>query len=80
MRESPALNIANSIALLHAGDVIAVEPNIDEIPLKFKGAMLLSFEQASEVANIHVMLVDHKKFKDAKPNLGLIIDTKGIWT
>lgn len=79
LRESPALNIANSIALLHAGDVIAVEPNIDELPRKFKGSMLLSFEQASEVANIHVMLVDHKEFKDIKPNSGLVIDTKGIW-
>lgn len=79
LRESPALNIANSIAVLHAGDVIAVEPNIDKLPLKFKGSMFLSFEQASEVANIHVMLVDHKEFKETKPKFGLIIDTKGVW-
>lgn len=79
LRESPALNIANSIALLHAGDVIAVEPNVDELPLKFKGAMLLSLEQASEEANIHVMLVDHKEFKDFKPVAGFIVDSKGIW-
>lgn len=79
LRESPALNIANSITAMHAGDVIAVEPNVDELPLKFKGSMLLSLEQAMEKANIHVMLVDHKEFKGGRPNSGLVIDTKGIW-
>lgn len=79
LRESPALNIANVIAELHSGVVVAVEPNVEVLPNQFKGTDLLSVENAFETASIHVMLVDHKEFKEAKPVTGLIVDTKGIW-
>jgi UDP-N-acetyl-D-mannosaminuronic acid dehydrogenase len=79
LRESPALNIVNSIVDLHSGNVIAVEPNIELIPSQFKGATLLSLENAIEAGDIHLLLVNHKEFLNKKPKYGIILDTKGCW-
>jgi len=77
LRESPAHNITKIIADMHAGETIAVEPNISSISsINIK---LTDLECSFEEANIHVLLVDHKKFKLTKPIQGTIIDTKGIW-
>jgi len=80
LRESPSLNIANSISDMHAGVVLAIEPNVEDKPNQFKGSKLVSFEFSLENADIHLMLVDHKEFKAEKPSNGFVIDTKGIWT
>lgn len=64
---------------MHAGRVIAVEPNIDAVPDKLKHVELMEFEVALKEADIQVLLVDHKEFKEKLVNSGLIIDTKGIW-
>jgi UDP-N-acetyl-D-mannosaminuronic acid dehydrogenase len=80
LRESPSLNIANQIVELHKGIVLAVEPNIDDFPEVYQGQDLVKLEVAYEKADIHVMLVDHEKFKEIKPSNGLVIDTKGIWS
>ena len=79
LRESPALNITNAIVELHAGTVIAIEPNISELPKSYIGNKLLNQQEAFEMADIHLLLVDHKEFIENKPNCGLVIDTKGIW-
>lgn len=79
LRESPSLNIANKIVEIHKGRVIAVEPNVDMFPKIYQGQELVKLEVAYKQADIHVMLVDHKEFKEEKPNYGFIIDTKGIW-
>ena len=77
LRESPHYNITKIIADMHAGETIAVEPNISSISsINIK---LTDLECSFEEANIHVLLVDHKKFKLTKPIQGTIIDTKGIW-
>ncbi|PML85245.1 UDP-N-acetyl-D-mannosamine dehydrogenase [Vibrio breoganii] len=77
LRESPALNIAEKIAAIHSGNVLAVEPNIAELSIdKIK---LVTLEESLVKADIHVMLVDHQQFKKIKLNDGLIVDTKGIW-
>jgi UDP-N-acetyl-D-mannosaminuronic acid dehydrogenase len=80
LRESPAFDIAQKIANMHTGSVFAVEPNIESKPQKLVNVELTSFEKAIVDADIHVLLVDHKQFKIGKPNNGLIIDTKGIWS
>lgn len=79
LRESPALSITKRISELHSGTVLAVEPNIETLPLSVKSIELVSTEFAFARANIQVMLVDHQEFKAGKPSEGLIIDTKGIW-
>jgi UDP-N-acetyl-D-mannosaminuronic acid dehydrogenase len=79
LRESPALNISLSIADFHAGKVIAVEPNIDELPNNIDNLQLKSFDVASHEADVHLLLVDHKIFKESKIDSPYLIDTKGIW-
>ena len=79
LRESPALNIAKQIAELHSGDVIAVEPNIVELPNIINFLQLSTFSEAKERADIHLLLVDHKEFKNTSIQSDYIVDTKGIW-
>jgi len=77
LRESPALDIAKIISEIHSGAVLAVEPNINDLPSV--NLELVDFIKASDIADIHLMLVDHDSFKSQKPRNGLVIDTKGIW-
>ena len=79
LRESPAMQIVKKIASIHTGKVLAVEPNIKVIPLSLENVKLESFENAKSVADIHVMLVDHKEFKAESMTSSFIVDTKGIW-
>ncbi|MBO2628086.1 UDP-N-acetyl-D-mannosamine dehydrogenase [Shewanella algae] len=79
LRESPAMTITQKIARMHVGRVIAVEPNIELLPRKLEHMELLDFKSASEVADIHVLLVDHKEFKAEVIISNYIVDTKGIW-
>lgn len=86
LRESPALNIAVDLAeeLEHA-QILAVEPNVSELPKRLKGfdnVSLSPVESAIEQADVVVLLVDHKEFK-ALPASALtgkkVVDTKGLW-
>jgi len=79
LRESPALHISQNIAHMHSGKTLAVEPNIHELPKNVESIELIQFDVANENADIHLMLVDHKEFKDKKFSAEFIIDTKGIW-
>ncbi|MBB1482045.1 UDP-N-acetyl-D-mannosamine dehydrogenase [Pseudoalteromonas sp. SG41-2] len=79
LRESPALNITKQIAELHSGSVIAVEPNINELPSALNSIQLSTFDNAKESADIHLLLVDHKEFKTQKMKTDYLIDTKGVW-
>ncbi|KAF7788294.1 UDP-N-acetyl-D-mannosaminuronic acid dehydrogenase [Pseudoalteromonas rubra] len=80
LRESPAMLIMNSISKMHQGPTIAVEPNIDCDQKELGTAKLANLESAIQEADIHVMLVDHKQFKQISAPKGLIVDTKGIWS
>ncbi len=77
LRESPALDITESIAKNHPGDVLAIEPNITSIDID--NVSLVSIDESLTRTDIHVMLVDHKQFKKIKINDAFVIDTKGIW-
>ncbi|GHA38821.1 UDP-N-acetyl-D-mannosamine dehydrogenase [Photobacterium aphoticum] len=79
LRESPAMLITQKIEEFHNGRVIAVEPNIEVLPAKLNHVELVDYNMAAVEADIQVMLVDHKEFKEASVQTGIIIDTKGIW-
>lgn len=83
LRESPALNITNSIAQLNLGRVLAVEPNITVLPENInKNIELVSLAFAVEHADLIVLLVEHDEFRSIdtkKINAKSVIDTKGIW-
>lgn len=79
LRESPALEITKQIALMHVGNLMAVEPNIQRLPNSITKVELVSLETAFSEADVHVMLVDHSNFKINKLTHGIVVDTKGIW-
>lgn len=83
LRESPALQIVGELAKRGIGQIIAVEPNINELPegLIKAEVELASLEAALEKANVVVILVDHKQFKAADASqysTKVVIDTRGI--
>ncbi|MDW7549433.1 UDP-N-acetyl-D-mannosamine dehydrogenase [Pseudoalteromonas peptidolytica] len=78
LRESPALNIAQQIVEFHSGKVIAVEPNIKRLPNKINSLQLSKLELAKNTADIHLLLVDHREFKNNSLKNNYLIDTKGI--
>ena len=80
LRESPAFDITQKLCEIHSGQIIVVEPNIDELPESINDiATLQAMNEAIEQANIIVILVDHKGFKDFDfCEDHIIIDTKGV--
>ncbi|MFA3789579.1 UDP-N-acetyl-D-mannosamine dehydrogenase [Aliiglaciecola sp. SL4] len=83
LRESPALDITLKLAQMGLGKVLAVEPNIHELPEKLIAAdiELLPVESALEQANIVVVLVNHKQFKGldkTQLNTKVLIDSSGL--
>ena len=85
LRESPAVEIVKQIALLTLGHVYAVEPNINTLPadLTSLNIELIETEQALNHADIVLLLVDHKPFKQLKSVKSpsrIVVDTRGVWT
>lgn len=78
LRESPAVLIVNSIAAEHPGKVLVVEPNVMTLPNTIKNVQLTETEYASS-ADLKVLLVDHKQFKEMMSPADLYLDFKGIW-
>lgn len=83
LRESPALEITHKIALGHPGSVWAVEPHVEELPERLQGCcQLVGIDEALQGADILVLLVDHKVFKEARQKLptgARLVDTRGVW-
>lgn len=82
LRESPALEITEKLADDYPEQVYAVEPNISLDHFNdTKAFTLISLEEAQNIADIAVILVDHKEFVEAPFTIGKaqrVIDTKGI--
>lgn len=79
LRESPALEIVRQLMTEDIGEILPCEPNangsFDEFPLYDVGHVI-------ERADILVMLVDHKEFKQISVETlqqKIVIDTRGIW-
>jgi UDP-N-acetyl-D-mannosaminuronic acid dehydrogenase len=79
LRESPALYVAEELAKMHSGRVVAVEPNYNGAISHTKLEIVHELDDY-EIGDIVVMLVDHKEFKCMpKPAVNHIIDTRGVW-
>lgn len=81
LRESPALMITNKLAALYPNQVLAVEPNIANDHFETKQSFeLISYDEAEDMADVAVILVDHNEFKAGLSfnNDAVIVDTKGI--
>lgn len=84
-RESPALEIAHQIAITHPGLLLVVEPNVSELPPRLQPtkAELVGVETALDQADVLVLLVDHKPFKQLvipRSASKIVVDTRGAWT
>lgn len=79
LRESPAMAIVELLARDHAGPVLAVEPNIHELPPGLEGVELLPEGEARTKADIHILLVDHAGFRGSNAPQGIVIDTRNAW-
>lgn len=90
LRESRALLIAERVAgEFNDLPILAVEPNINDLPARisrFQNVSLTAYNEAMNVADIVVLLVDHHQFVELQPELPeasksiTIIDTRGIWS
>ncbi len=85
LRESPAISIVTSLANKKAGTILVVEPHIQNLPHDLGEAGNIRLEQTAEalkLADVVVLLVDHKAFKNIAPDTlqnKSVIDTRGIW-
>ena len=84
LRESPAVEIALDLIDKNIGEILLVEPNIHQLPPKFadKNAQLVGLQEALDKANVVVVLVDHKAFKNIPKstlNQKIVIDTRGVF-
>jgi UDP-N-acetyl-D-mannosaminuronic acid dehydrogenase len=79
LRNSPALDIAAEIALVHTGTVLVIEPHIRALPpvLNLPNVRLID---STVKADVHILLVDHASFKEMEKPKGVIVDTRGIWS
>ena len=82
-RESPALEIAESLSHTHGDRILVVEPFTEELPAAFAGtgAELVTLDASLKQAEIVVVLVDHTAFKHLAPaDLAgkLVFDTRGM--
>ncbi|RRV13647.1 UDP-N-acetyl-D-mannosamine dehydrogenase [Pseudomonas saudiphocaensis] len=83
LRESPAVAITQTLAKLHPGQVIAVEPNIVRLPNELTDSLqLVAMPAAQQAGDIFLILVDHHLFRESLDTLkcgASVIDTRGIF-
>lgn len=84
LRESPALVIAELLAKDNVGAVLAIEPNIDNLPemATNQGVKLMGLDEALAKADIVVGLVAHREFRQIKGESlieKVVLDVCGIW-
>ena len=79
------MQITYDLAAAGKAQIFAVEPNIQTLPLKLqnmKNVSLMEYHEAINKADIVLLLVDHKEFKNLDKEMlkgKIIIDTRGIW-
>jgi UDP-N-acetyl-D-mannosaminuronic acid dehydrogenase len=78
LRESPALHIVQDLAARHDGPVLAVEPNIHDLPANMGKTELVHMNEAFQRADVHVYLVAHREFKAVPKPPRFVIDTVGL--
>lgn len=70
LRESPALDIAETLAGSFEGRLLLVEPNIDRLPASLSGREKADIDRAVEDADILVLLVAHDEFRGIAGKVG----------
>lgn len=83
LRESPAVDVVLKAACLPGVTMLAVEPNIEELPayIRDAGVQLVDLETALSRADTVVLLVDHKSFRENAVRIAQrdrVIDTRGV--
>ncbi|MBT7943878.1 MAG: UDP-N-acetyl-D-mannosamine dehydrogenase, partial [Alphaproteobacteria bacterium] len=85
LRQSPAVTITRLLAEAGAGEILAVEPHVGSLPPELDaapGVTLADLNEALARADIVVLLVDHKDFKELDParlSDKQVFDARGIW-
>jgi UDP-N-acetyl-D-mannosaminuronic acid dehydrogenase len=85
LRESPALDIVKHLANMRVGELLVVEPYVNDMPKALQGyehLRFIDFEEAIKAADIVVVLVNHKQFLSVDRALlqgKHVIDTRGAW-
>lgn len=84
LRESPSVEIVEILAKAKIGEILVVEPHVNELPASLAGLglKLWDFEKALEKADILLLLVDHKAFLHVDRNMlndKIVVDTRGVW-
>ncbi|QER40983.1 UDP-N-acetyl-D-mannosamine dehydrogenase [Acinetobacter suaedae] len=78
LRESPALEITKKLAE-QGLNILAIEPNIDELPANMSLNVQLTQLEEKGKADIHLILVDHREFKTSLfVSDSYVVDTKGL--
>ncbi len=84
LRESPALSIVEQLANDAIGRLLVVEPHIRALPKSLEGrAELMAADDAIKQADIVVLLVDHRPFRNVSRRVleqRVVIDTRGCWS
>jgi UDP-N-acetyl-D-mannosaminuronic acid dehydrogenase len=85
-RQSPAVEIVGALSdALPASDILAVEPNIRQLPIALAArdnVSLVGLSEAIERADIVLVLVDHTPFLAVKRTAlegKVVFDTRGLW-
>lgn len=83
-RESPAVEIVEALVKLDAGEILVVEPFVEQLPpaLTGTGIELADLDRALAEADIVALLVDHRPFlaiDRARLAGKAVFDTRGAW-
>jgi UDP-N-acetyl-D-mannosaminuronic acid dehydrogenase len=84
LRESPAVEIVEALAHEKVAELLVVEPHVNALPKRLSdlGLALWDFDQATERANILLLLVDHASFLQVDHDVvkdKIVVDTRGAW-
>lgn len=84
LRESPAVEICGMLAAQGEYEVLAAEPHISILPEALvNNVKLIEVYESIRRAEIVVLLVDHRAFRDIPVELlagKTIVDTRGLWS
>jgi UDP-N-acetyl-D-mannosaminuronic acid dehydrogenase len=84
LRESPALEIVESLAQIYGDKISVVDPFVETLPkaLLQHGVRKIDLDDALSTAGILIVLVDHEAFRRVasdQRNGAVVYDTRGIW-
>lgn len=78
LRESPAVNIAQTMLEIQSANILFVEPNIEKLPKELELSKLVSLEEAIVLSDLICVLVAHSEFKSIDTLNTHYIDITGL--